>query len=232
MESRFLKLVTLRLESDEYNSLWTESLVSDELYLELEKNVEKRFERYNRRLKFNLKSGLEERVKELPCLRGVPQAVLYDISMSMSIYFVFPSERIFYRKQKVKYVYFVSNGLFETHSRNKSFIYGTGDILGANELISNKRIYANYRAIRFGYLFAMPDDVFKRLIHDYPIVVYNLTKIDEARDRGNVQDNGMLRLGHTRKISNKKNTLLLGYDPKNKNSKNNNDLDNKMLEDQ
>ena len=214
LESRFLKLVTLRLESDEYNSLWAESLVSDELYSELEKNVEKRFERYNRRLKFNLKSGLEERVKELPCLRGVPQAVLYDISMSMSVYFVFPSEKILHRKQKVKNVYFVSSGLFETHSASKSLTYGIGDILGASELIAGKRIYANYRALRFGYLLVMPADVFKRLIQDYPIVAYNLSKIDEAKDRPNSQDDDFMMLGYTRRIANKEKQLMLGYESK------------------
>lgn len=215
LESRFLKLVTLRLENDEYNSLWTESLISDELYSELEKSIENRFDRYNRSLKFNLKSGLEERVKELPCLRGVPQAILYDLSMSMSVYFVFPSEKVYRRRQKVKYVYFVSSGLFETHAYSKNFTYGIGDILGATELIAGKRTSASYRALRFGYLLAMPADVFKRLIKDYPIVSYNLAQIDAARERPQASQEDMLLLGYTPLgITNNK-QLLITHDKHN-----------------
>lgn len=184
LEARFLKMVSLRLESEEYDGLLTESLISDELHQELEKAIERRFARYNRRLKFNLKSGIEQRVQELPCLRGIPQAVLYDISLSMSIFFVFPGEKIYSRGERIRNVFFISNGLFETHIEDKSYTYGTGDVLGANELIAGKRRTASiYRSLRFGYLLTMPVDVFKRLISEYPIVRHNLIQIDYARNR-------------------------------------------------
>ncbi|CAI3960233.1 NhaP-type Na+/H+ or K+/H+ antiporter (NhaP) (PDB:4CZB) [Commensalibacter communis] len=184
LEARFLQMVALRFENEEYDDLHTETLISEELYQELEKAVEKRFARYNRSLKFNLKSGIEQRVQELPCLRGVPQAVLYDISMSMSIYFVSPGERIFSRGERIKNVFFISNGLFETHVEDKVFTFGAGDILGAKEIIGNKkRTESIYRSLRFGYLLTMPVDVFKRLISEYSIVRHNLIQIDYARHR-------------------------------------------------
>ncbi|MDI2090457.1 cation:proton antiporter [Commensalibacter oyaizuii] len=183
LEARFLKLVALRLESEEYDSLLAESLISDELHQELEKTTEKRFERHNRRLKFNLKSGIEGRVRDLPCLRGVPQAVLYDLSMSMSIYFVFPGEKIYNRGQKVRSVFFISSGLFETHIEDKTLLYGAGDVLGASEMLAKKRTEGVYRSLRFGYLLTMRADVFKRLIAEYPIVRHNLVQIDYARNR-------------------------------------------------
>ncbi|CAK7192416.1 hypothetical protein COMNV_00613 [Commensalibacter sp. Nvir] len=201
LESRFLKLVALRLEREEYDSLLGESMISDELYSELDKLTEKRFERYNRRLQFNLKSGIEKRVRELPCLRDVPQAVLYDLSMSMSICFVFPGEIIFKRGQIVRNVYFISSGLFETHVESKAFLYGIGDVLGANEYIYNRRLSSIYRSLRFGYLLIMRVDVFKRLLMDYPVVKQNLIQIDHARHRPNDELNEGIK------------TPLLTYDP-------------------
>ncbi|CAI3931375.1 cation:proton antiporter [Commensalibacter papalotli (ex Botero et al. 2024)] len=184
LEARFLKMVSLRFETEEYDGLLTESLISEELHQELDKGIEKRYSRYNRRLKFNLKSGIEQRVQELPCLRGIPQAVLYDLSLSMSIYFVFPGQKIYSRGERIKNVFFISNGLFETHIEDKAFTYGAGDVLGANELIARKHRTASiYRSLRFGYLLTMPIDVFKRLVSEYPVVRHNLVQIDFARNR-------------------------------------------------
>ncbi len=183
LEARLLQLMTLRMESDAYEELQSESLISEELYQELVRAVDKRFQRYNRRLKFNLKSGIENRVKELASLRDIPQAVLYDLSMAMSIYFVAPGENIYKRGQKVKMVYFVSSGLFETHNGNREVIYGPGDVLGLEEALHKKRVSSTLRATRFGYLLTMTVATFRRLVQEYPIVRYNLEQLDAARNR-------------------------------------------------
>lgn len=181
LESRMLRQIALRLESEEYDELLGESLISDELHTELHRDIERRRHRLERRLKFNLKSGIENRVKSVPALNGVPEAVLHDLAMTLAIHFTAPAERVLKRGCRVGTVYFVSAGQFESHVAEHDIHYGPGAVLGAEDLLAGGRMRESIRSLRFGHLLAIGARDFRRLVDEYPIIVKNLERLRRAR---------------------------------------------------
>lgn len=181
LESRVLRQVALRLQGEEYDKLLDESLISDELHRELHRDVEDRRRRLDRRLKFNLKSGIESRIDILPALRGVPEAVLHDLAMTLSIRFIAPREQLYRSGRKVRLVYFISAGVMESHTAEHDVHYVQGDVVGAEELLSGRRMGATVRARRFGHLLVMRARAFERLVEDHPVVRENVERIGRAR---------------------------------------------------
>ena len=181
LESRMLRQVALRLEAEEYDELLNESLISEELHSELHRDVEQRRHRLERRLKFNLKSGIENRVKSVPALNGVPEAVLHDLAMTLAIHFTAPAERILKRGKRVRTVYFVSAGQFESHIAEHDIRYGPGSVLGAEDLLAGGRMRASVRSLRFGHLLAIGARDFRRLADEYPVIRQNLERLRRAR---------------------------------------------------
>ena len=181
LESRVLRQVALRLEGEEHDKLLGESLISEELHRELHRGVEQRRRRLDRRLKFNLKSGIESRIRSVPALRGVPDAVLHDLAMMLSIRFIAPGETLFRRGARVRLVYFISAGVLESHMAERDIRYVQGDVLGAEELLSGKRVQATMRALRFGHLLAIGARDFERLVEDHPVVRGNVERIAGVR---------------------------------------------------
>ena len=181
LESRVLRQVSLRLQGEEYDKLLGESLISEELHRELQHDVETRRRRLDRRLKFNLKSGIESRINSMPALRGVPDAVLHDLAMMLSIRFIAPGEKLYDRGAKIGLVYFISAGVFEMHIAEHDVRYVQGDLIGAEEFISGRRMEATVRAVRFGHLLVMRAREFQRLVEDYPMVRDNVERIARVR---------------------------------------------------
>ncbi len=185
LESRMLRQVSLRLEGEEYDELLAESLISEELHAELFRDVELRRHRLDRRLRFNLKSGIETRVKAVPALYGVPEAVLHDLAMTLAIHFTAPGERVLKRGRAVRTVYFVSAGQFESHVAEHDIRFGPGSVLGAEDLLAGGRPRAiarsTVRSLRFGHLLALSARDFRRLAEEYPIIRTNLERLRRAR---------------------------------------------------
>ncbi len=181
LESRVLRQVSLRLQGEEYDKLLAESLISEELHRALHRDVEIRRRRLDRRLKFNLKSGIESRIKSMPALRGVPEAVLHDLAMMLSIRFIAPGERLCRRGARIGQVYFISAGLLEMHIAEHDIRYVQGDLIGAEELLSGRRMEATVRARRFGHLLVIRAREFQRLVEDYPVIRGNIERIARVR---------------------------------------------------
>ena len=132
-------------------------------------------------MRFNLKSGIESRIKAIPALNGVPVAVLHDLAMSVAIHFTAPNERILKRDRAVRMVYFVSAGQFETHVDEHDVHFGPGTVLGADDLLRGGKVRTSVRSLRFGHLLAMSAKEFLRLAEEYPVVRENLDRQSRVR---------------------------------------------------
>ncbi|GBQ30381.1 sodium:proton antiporter [Gluconacetobacter azotocaptans] len=181
LESRLLQQVALRLEGEEYDALMSESLISEELHRELHRDVERRRSQLDFRLKFDIKTGIESRMRGLPAFRGLPDAVLHDLSKQMSIHFTSPGERLYHRGRKVRTVYFISAGVAETHYAEHDVRYGAGDVIGAEEALSGEPVRAISRSLQFGHFLTMSARRFRRLVGEYPVILENLDKLGRTR---------------------------------------------------
>ncbi|WP_122049662.1 cation:proton antiporter [Asaia bogorensis] len=181
LESRILHQIALRLEEEEYDELLSDNLVSEELHRELLKDVEKRQERLEKPLRFNLKSGIEQRLRSFPAFRGVPDGVLHDLAMNISLRFASPGEVLLKRNGKIRMVYAVVAGLAEVHIAEQDVQFGAGDLIGAAPLINETFSRGTVRTLQFCHLLAIPASLFRRLVEDYPIVRRTIDERAEAR---------------------------------------------------
>ncbi|WP_367160068.1 cation:proton antiporter [Kozakia baliensis] len=170
LESRILHQIALRLEGEEYDELLSDNLISEELHRELYRDVEKRRQRLDTPLRFDLKSGIEQRLREFPAFRGVPDAVLHDLAMNISLHFASPGETLIKRGHKIHTIYAVVAGLAEVHIAEQDIQFGAGDLIGASALINDVPARGTVRALQFGHLLAIPATRFRRLLEEYPIV--------------------------------------------------------------
>ncbi|GAB6854256.1 cation:proton antiporter [Asaia astilbis] len=181
LESRILHQIALRLEEEEYDELLSDNLVSEELHRELLKDVEKRQERLEKPLRFNLKGGIEQRLRSFPAFRGVPDGVLHDLAMNISLRFASPGEVLMRRNGKIKMVYAVVAGLAEVHMAEQDVQYGAGDLIGAAALVNHSVSRGTVRTMQFCHLLAIPAHLFRRVVEDYPIVRRTIDERAEAR---------------------------------------------------
>ena len=63
LESRILSIASLRLENEEFDDLAAENLIGEELHSELIRSVERRRRRLSRPLRFDLQTGIDQRIK-------------------------------------------------------------------------------------------------------------------------------------------------------------------------
>lgn len=170
LESRILHQIALRLEGEEYDQLLADNLVSEELHIELQRDVEKRQERLDKPLRFNLKSGIEQRLRSFPAFRGVPDGVLHDLAMNISLRFSSPGEELLKRNARITMIYAVVAGLTEMHLPEQDVQYGAGDLIGAAPVINGSLPNGTVRTVQFCHLLAIPVQHFKKLVEEYPIV--------------------------------------------------------------
>ena len=184
LENRIFRQIVLRLEGEEYDSLLSESLISDELNRELMKELERRRSRLDKPLSFDLKSGIESRLKHAAVFRGLPGAELHDLATTTSLRFVAPQEMICRRGRRIRNVYFISAGLAEAHIAERDILYGAGDLIGALGAYKNERCPASIRAVQFGHFMVISASRFRRLVEEYPIVLENIEKLRRKREDG------------------------------------------------
>ncbi|CAP55727.1 cation:proton antiporter domain-containing protein [Gluconacetobacter diazotrophicus] len=182
LESRLLQQVALRLEGEEYDALMSESLISEELHRELSRDVERRRGQLDFKLTFNIKAGIEARLRSLPVFHGLPDEALHALAPQMSIHFTSPGERLYHRGRKVRIVYFISAGVTETHYAEHDVRFGAGDVLGADEALSGERVHAVSRSLQFGHFDHMSARRFRRLVAEYPVIQHNLAELARARE--------------------------------------------------
>lgn len=170
LESRILRQIALRLEDEEYGAMASDNLISEEVHRELHRGIETQRERLNTPLRFNLKSGIEQRLRAFAAFNGVPDAILHKLSRRVSLQFVSPGEVLFRRGQYPKVVYAQVAGLAEAYLGEQDILFGSGDLIGATSVLENERIPGTVRSLQFGHLLAIPRPIFEKMVRHYPIV--------------------------------------------------------------
>ncbi|APH56245.1 Na+/H+ antiporter nhaP [Granulibacter bethesdensis] len=181
LETRMLRQIALRLEANEYAELHRESLIGEELYEELQRDLEARRDRLSQPLRFNLQTGMDNRIREFPLLSELQPAVLHDLSMNFSMRFPVPGEAVFKRGAVARSVFFISSGTVELVDGNHVITLGAGDFFGEDEVLKGGRRHATARSRSFGQLLELKADVFRDLVAEQPDLQSLIERIVSSR---------------------------------------------------
>ena len=174
LESRVLRMAALRIESEEYEALRDEALIGEEVHHELAADVEARRRRLQRRLRFNLVSGVDVRLRSFAVFAGVPDAILHDLAMTVSVRFGIPGETLLRRGRRPGVVYVVSSGVVEQRVGEEDVRLGAGAIVGGREALDGARLPGSVRCVTFAHLLAVRAAEFRRLVEENPVIWRNL----------------------------------------------------------
>ncbi|MFC3123504.1 cation:proton antiporter [Pseudoroseomonas globiformis] len=182
LETRILRQIGLRMEIEEYATLRRESLVGEELHDELLRGLETLRAQISRPLQFNIQSGLDKRIEELPIFAGLQDALLHDLAMSVTIRFAVPGEWIYRSRHSARSVFFISRGEVVLQGGAGELTLGHGDVLGESELLAGQqRRRGRARAAGFCYLLELEASAFRRLLAEAPELAVRIERIAEAR---------------------------------------------------
>lgn len=189
LQSRVLRQIGLRFETDGYADLRAEALLSDELHDEILRDLEARRDRVSRRMRFNLRAGLTGRLRQIPVFADLQEAALHDVAMTLTMRFAVPGERILARRRRAASVYFISSGEVEIRHDGRLTRLGRGAVLGGDGLLGGARTRGEATATRFCHLVELRTAYLHDLLAEHP----------ELRDklvRAAAEDTPSLPLGH------------------------------------
>lgn len=168
LEYRIFSQIILRLEADEYETLHSESLISDELSNELQKDLRSDKHYLDKMRPFDLRIGITQRMKNAHLFKFLPVKELEHLAKIASLGFVVPQEILIKRGAHVRFVYFISSGLMECYYHAKNRYFGVGALIGLYEAFYDVPCPATIRSARFGHYIAIDINSFKRLLGLYP----------------------------------------------------------------
>lgn len=166
LESRVLRLASLRIETETYDRMLAESLIGEEVHNELVAAVDGRWRRLQRRLRFNLQSGVGERLRAFELFAGIPDAIIHDLGMSMSIRFAVPGELVVRAGRRPGLVYIVSSGMLEQRVGEDEVHLGPGQVAGGLEALDGSRMGASVRCVAYSHLLTIRASDFRRLVEE------------------------------------------------------------------
>ncbi|MBO1075113.1 cation:proton antiporter [Roseomonas marmotae] len=192
LESRLLRQIGLRMESEEYSSLRQESLIGQELEDDLLRGMEQLRRQIARPLQFNIQSGIELRLKEFKAFSGLSEALLYELAMKVTTRFAVPEEVIYRKGQWARSAFLISRGevsLKEDASGTEEVVLGAGEIFGETELLANRhRRGASAHATSFCHLLELDKADFQSLLHEAPELRQQMERIAAQRSRSSTPD--------------------------------------------
>ncbi|WP_202405326.1 cation:proton antiporter [Saccharibacter sp. 17.LH.SD] len=198
LESRILRQIALRMEDEEYTTLAKENLISQELHRELNSTIDRHRTRLESPLRFNLRSGIEQRLRAFPAFNGVPDAALHDLAGKVSMCFLSPGETLIKANRKIRTIYAQVAGLVEYRYEDQDIQLGAGDLVGTMSLLQGNHALATVHSLQFSHMLAIPRDEFEKLIKKYPIVRRQVIQRHQQRRHGLLEPSVVItRTGHS-----------------------------------
>jgi CRP-like cAMP-binding protein len=163
LQSALLRQIGLRYESNSYVALRNEALLSDELFEELQKDVEQRRNAVPSPKPVPLQSALCQRLHELPPFDRLRETVLDDVARRTTICFILPGQRILRRRRRARSVYVISSGEVEIEWDGKSLRLGAGALFGGDGMLAEAQTTGAVTATRFCHLLVMRNQAYRRV---------------------------------------------------------------------
>ncbi len=181
LERRFLRQAALRLEAAEYQTLYDEGLIDQELYNDLWREVQSRRAKAVRRPRLDLGLNTHELVGEFPLFADLNPEQRTKLSALLRPRFAVPGERLIRRGERGRAMYFISSGAVEVNLAGERIQLGRGDFFGELALLGARPRRADVTALSYCQLLVLDDADFRTLLATDPSIHQKINKV--ATDR-------------------------------------------------
>jgi CPA1 family monovalent cation:H+ antiporter len=149
LQTQFLTLAAIRLEDERYRRLHAESVISLEVYNDLQRSLAQRRRAAERRPRLDLGLRREQLIERLGVFAGLPPDRRAAIARVLRPRLTIPGEVIIRRGDHGEEMYFISSGAVEVIVQPRPVRLGTGDFFGEIALL--RRLPRTADVISLGY---------------------------------------------------------------------------------
>ena len=181
LERRFLRQSALRLEAAEYQTLYAEGLIGQELYNDLRREVQSRLAVAARRPRLDLGLATRELVADFSLFAGLDPVQLDKITALLEPRFAVPGERLIRQGERGDAMYFISSGAVEVNVGRQKIQLGRGDFFGELALLGGRERRADVTALGYCQLLVLDDADFRTLLATDPSIHRHINQV--ATDR-------------------------------------------------
>jgi CPA1 family monovalent cation:H+ antiporter len=182
LERRFLLRSALRMEEREYQTMFDEGLIGQELYNDLRREVSERSSRALRRPRLDLGLDTAELIQQVPMFAELSSEQLGRIAALLRPRVAVPGEVLVRRGERGAVMFFLSSGAAEVDLADHKIRLGRGDFFGEMALLDpSRRRGADVTALSYCQLLMLRDDDLRTLFATQPGIREKIWKV--AHDR-------------------------------------------------
>jgi len=164
LEARYLGRVSLRLEEDSFRSLLDESVVSQEIYNDLDRRLADRRRNLERRPSLDVALDSEALIARVPLFSDLTPERRAAIARLLSPRLALPGERIVTKGERGDAMYFIASGAAAVSVGESEVRLGSGEFFGEIALIAHRPRTADVTALGFCRLLTLRASDFAELL--------------------------------------------------------------------
>ncbi|MBT3510815.1 MAG: cyclic nucleotide-binding domain-containing protein [Nitrospina sp.] len=181
LQKRYLSHVAIRLQEADFEQLRKETVISVEVYKNLEANLEIRMRKIQPRPTLDLQLEPEKLVRSVPLFSNFPPDRLDHISRLLKPMLVVPGEVILKKGEIGHSMYFISSGCVEVEIQPIPVCLGSGDFFGEIALIKKIPRTFSIKALGFCDLLVLSDIDFNLFLDGNPEIRKILSETADKR---------------------------------------------------
>ncbi|SMH62378.1 cation:proton antiporter [Azospirillum agricola] len=183
LQSRYVGRAALRLEQADYRTLHAESLISQEVLTDLERDLDERRRVLERLPQLDVRFDVAELVRRVPLFAGLPAERVAVIATLLRARLALPGETIVRRGDRGDAMFFIASGAVEVLVPNlaEPVKLGTGDFFGEMALLTRQRRNADVRSLGYCQLLVLDEKDFRRLVQKDADLRNHIQAVAETR---------------------------------------------------
>ena len=191
LRAQYLARAGLRFEDAQYQRMLEESLISREVFNDLQSKLEARRQAVERQPPLDFGLGLAAMIRRVRVFAGLDQEAVRRIARLLGPRLVLPGERIVRRGAIGGSMYFIASGEVEVRLDNGKVTLGPGEFFGEMALLTKQPRNADVVARSYCHLMELDARDFRRLLHSDPKVRAEIEATASARREKNLASDGV-----------------------------------------
>ncbi len=181
LQKRYLGRVAVRLEEDSYRGLLAESVVSQEIFNDLDRGVAARWRHLDRRPALDIAMKPEDMIARVPLFAGLETRRLAEIARLLTTRLATPGERVISFGERGDAMYFLDSGAVEVRLPGRSIGVGSGEFFGEIALLTRRPRNADVVALSYCRLLVLSAADFHRLLDADPEMRRSIDRVARQR---------------------------------------------------
>ncbi|GGK78264.1 cation:proton antiporter domain-containing protein [Amphritea balenae] len=185
LQRRYLARVALRQEEAGYHRMLDDRVISQEVFNDLVRDLDKRSSALDRQPKLDLGLQPDKLVARVPLFNTLSAERVTAIAQLLTPLLLVPGEQVVSKGEPGDAMYFISSGAVQVRIEPDPVLLGSGDFFGELALLTQAPRNADVIAMAYCQLLVLQSQDFQQLLAENPSLQEQINRI--ARDRLDVE---------------------------------------------